>query len=112
MTKLKPCPFCGADGEYLGSYTDEDGLVKHQVGCSHYPSCIGECYAFGDTKEEAIELWNTRPSLWHTGIPTEEGWYLVQTPAGWVVVQYDKIIGWVKFKDKAYIKKWQKIEED
>lgn len=74
--KLKPCPFCGGDAEY-STITDEKwGNVNHFVTCSNH--CIEGLYTRGDTKEEAIEQWNTRPNPWHTGTPTEDGDYFVE----------------------------------
>lgn len=72
MTELKPCPFCGR----------EAGITELTYPMKHYTViCSNEkCYAqMGDflSKEEAIRMWNTRPNPWHTGEPTEEGWYLV-----------------------------------
>ena len=47
---------------------------------------------------------------WHTGTPTEEGWYLCQTKAYWIVLFFDSILGWVEKKEAPYIEAWQKIE--
>lgn len=118
MDKLKPCPFCGSDAEYLGTYIDEDGLKMHQVACSNFPACVCECVATGLTKEEAIEVWNTRPNPWHTGVPTENGNYLLRLR--YANMKFDA----VTFRDGKFISyhnhvymvediiKWQKIEED
>lgn len=68
--KLKPCPFCGGEADYrtMGNCVY---IVCTKCGCNtqtfHYKE-----------RQEAIKAWNNRPSPWHTGIPTENGDYLVQ----------------------------------
>lgn len=115
--KLKPCPFCGVEAEYLGTYEDEDGFKLHQVGC---PSdlCIGDCFAIGVTKKQAIEAWNKRPNPWHTGTPIEDGEYLVcmkGRKSGNILyeklnfsTETDELMG--AFRSKWEIIAWQKIE--
>ena len=98
--KLLPCPFCGGEAIVRGSIVTYD-----HVACRKCNSAM-----IGDTKEEAIEKWNTRPNPWHTETPTEEGWYLVQTKGYWVVLFFDSILGWVEKKEAPYIEAWQKIE--
>lgn len=59
MTDLKPCPFCGASG--LGDdglYVTSD-LYAPIVACAN-GSC-GAAATQGDTQQEAVEKWNTRP---------------------------------------------------
>lgn len=78
MTEIKPCPFCGEEAEYSKIDTSKTvpfGTVQHFVTCKK--NCLEGLYARGNTKEEAIKEWNTRPNTWHTGTPTEEGDYLV-----------------------------------
>ena len=72
MTKLKPCPFCG--GEAYIAHRRDERFWNYYCGCV---DCGVETLGH-DRKKEAIEAWNRRPSPWHTGTPTEEGWYLVQ----------------------------------
>ena len=70
--KLLPCPFCGGEATLVEDiYNDQ---LYNYVICSN-DDCnanTGRC----DTEDEAITKWNNRPSPWHTGEPTEEGWYL------------------------------------
>lgn len=76
--KLLPCPFCGGEAEYSmidSSSVIPFGIINHFVTCKNH--CLEGLYSRGNTKEEAIEAWNNRPSPWHTGTPTEDGWYLV-----------------------------------
>lgn len=99
----------------MKGYKIPEGFVKdYNEWINNYPE--DDKYAWGmNAVVEAIEAYPLEEldeNPWHTGIPTQDGWYLVKTPAGWRVVQYDKIVGWVKFKDKAFIKKWQKIEDN
>ena len=74
MTELKPCPFCGRKA----GVSELTYPIKHYVViCSNE-----KCYAqMGDfmSKEDAIEMWNTRPNPWHTGTPKEKGLYVVLT---------------------------------
>lgn len=51
-TRLKPCPFCGAEAEIIG----ED---EYQVICME---CDGSIDRFFDTEEEAAKDWNCRSS--------------------------------------------------
>lgn len=72
MTELKPCPFCGCPPtKGILSYGE------HYVSCTNEDCLIESCASVEDTEEQAIKAWNKRPNPWHTGIPTEEGWYLI-----------------------------------
>lgn len=71
---------------------------------------------------KAIEAGNTRPDPWHTGVPTEDGDYLVKLDVGhnvypYYVLKWNKK-GWYSHYDMDYpacpqhsVLKWQKIEE-
>lgn len=72
--KLKPCPFCGGNKLTVSRYF---GLNCYTVRCINEDCGMKVVTDFAKTKKEAIELWNTRPNPWHTGTPTEEGWYLL-----------------------------------
>ena len=55
--RVKPCPFCGND------YIATDSTY---YSTKHFRCFCGKCWAegaTGDTKEEAIEKWNKRPSV-------------------------------------------------
>lgn len=99
--ELKPCPFCGRNGRF--SY-----------GCGYEIYCE-ECGSRVETypsKEQAIEMWNRRPSPWHTGTPTEDGWYLVECQIGnfkfYATDHWNNKVGyWTVSK----VIRWQKIEE-
>jgi len=89
--ELKPCPFCGGKADYSKIDTSETvpfGTVQHFITCKN--NCLEGLYARGNTKEEAISKWNSRPSPWHTGVPTEEGFYVV-TCKGWKIPFYNLI---------------------
>ena len=75
MTELKPCPFYG--GEARLWHPKEYGITLGSVKCN---SCGGSTELLTDD-DSAIEAWNTRPNPWHTGTPTEEGWYLICSPS-------------------------------
>ena len=72
--KLLPCPFCGGEARILTDMQDTTTPV-FSVVCDE---CESITY-FGDVldKEGTVEAWNNRTSPWHTGTPTEYGWYLV-----------------------------------
>ena len=65
--KLKPCPFCGGEAGLA--------IVKlwNHVYCN---SCHARTTMYS-SEEQAIDAWNTRANPWHTGTPTEKGWYLL-----------------------------------
>ena len=79
--ELIPCPFCQKEKAILLTTKNsifepfvEEGIAYH-VMCTECGASTRKCY----TKEQAIELWNRRPSVWHTEMPTEEGLYVVLT---------------------------------
>lgn len=80
MSELKPCPFCGGEAEYKATFCNCRGVLL-DPGMYHFVACKNRCvtrlFVRGTSKEEAIKAWNTRPNPWHTGTPTEEGWYLL-----------------------------------
>jgi len=69
MTELKPCPFCGSRDVKLLKI-----LSCYSVMCNQCNSTTDDYF---DDEKGALEAWNKRPSPWHTGTPTEDGWYLV-----------------------------------
>ena len=73
--KLLQCPFCGGEASiYHGDDTGEN--IK---GTRYVMAFCGWCGASIRRKneDEVIKKWNNRHSPWHTGTPTEDGWYLV-----------------------------------
>jgi len=78
MTELKQCPFCGGEAVVVEEYLSEEADASADE-ITYFVSC-GLCASRTDNyaiKKRAIEAWNNRPNPWHTGTPTEEGWYLV-----------------------------------
>ena len=107
--ELKPCPFCGGKAMYA-TYKK----FKY-IRCRNCNS-VSDFYK---TIKESENAWNKRPSPWHTGTPTENGWYLVATenlekPYPYGVAQWHDGYGWgglgasnISFRD---IFAWQKIK--
>jgi hypothetical protein len=66
VSELKPCPFCGGLGvieevDVTGIY-DRELVIKYSPGCNNQ-ECHGQWgWLEFDTKEEAIDKWNTRAS--------------------------------------------------
>jgi len=58
MSELKKCPFCGGGAYYDFGFFGRKEITKHYVECSCGCDTRGP---LKDTKEEAIEVWNTRP---------------------------------------------------
>ena len=54
MDKLKPCPFCGSEGEMVQLYSD-----TYIVGCSNEDCPMWAGFGF-NMKEHATRFWNTR----------------------------------------------------
>lgn len=56
---LKPCPFCGGEGELRG-YVARSGAVFSGVSCKNFgcPPCSGAIIK--QTNEQAVKRWNTR----------------------------------------------------
>lgn len=78
MTDLKPCPFCGGEATLVEDIYD-DRLCSYVI-CSN-DNCNANTGRY-DTEDEAITKWNTRPNPWHTGTPTENGYYLCHFKSG------------------------------
>lgn len=68
--KLIPCPFCGGEAviyHQSSKYTNRDGNYVHCMECGCRTKLF-ECYGnttktHEDTKQEAIEAWNTRKPM-------------------------------------------------
>lgn len=57
MDKLKPCPFCGADGRMRYRSGTDDYIAECSNDMCPASFMIGWSY---DTEEEAAEAWNRR----------------------------------------------------
>lgn len=55
--ELKPCPFCGKT-ESLYVYKEMPFAWSSYVGCTLVDHGCGACGPIGESREEAIELWN------------------------------------------------------
>ena len=108
--KLKQCPFCGGEAR-IREVSIGDSYDGFTVECGNCAVDIGNI----NTEEEAIKLWNRRPNPWHTGTPTEKGWYLVRENLE--IKSYEEVYwngeNWDYYGnpiDGKSILKWQKIE--
>ena len=99
--KLKPCPFCGGEAKLI----DDDWSYVICTKCGIHPY-------HRISLKDAIEEWNNRPNPWHTGIPTEEGTYLVNDGLNDYAISYfdGEKFSSVYFPNKEVIRLWQKIE--
>ena len=72
--------------------------------------CEGCFFSDKDSCPDCDEgIWvEEKPSLWHTGTPTEEGWYVCKL-RGVDIYETENYIGneW-----GGYIEKWQKIDDE
>ena len=117
--KLLPCPFCGGEVELVKQKSDEFEFVL--VSCKNCDATIG--IGGSDNEQKVTEAWNNRHSLWHTGTPTDTGWYLLYYPkseeqpyelAQWdgehfvAVKPFHAIVVRIEASTVPY---WQKIEE-
>ena len=106
MTEIKPCPFCGGEAELA--------IVKlwNHVHCK---SCHARTTMYS-SEEQAIDSWNTRPNPWHTGEPTEKGWYLCAYDSDFYLTNYWVGCGWLRqYREEGIdcrqgLIAWQKIE--
>lgn len=58
MEKLKPCPFCGGEGDIAEGQSY--GFARQYQSCCRYCGVTLDVF---DTLEEAVEAWNRRPAL-------------------------------------------------
>ena len=60
-SELLPCPFCGNTNIMVHEEEGKYGFTEWVVYCdSHYCACQPTAHDSYQTKEEAIEAWNTR----------------------------------------------------
>ena len=110
MTELKPCPLC--EGE---AYIRTVGEVAY-IECADC-HCQTE-YVNPKEIDKIIQTWNTRPNPWHTGTPTEEGWYQTEVKVrdcdGSYYLMYESVWfdgeEWVNRRHEQPVVAWQKIE--
>ena len=109
MTELEPCPYCGGEAKYHDSSCVEE--------ICEYVSCL-KCNAQSPLmyrKGEAVEWWNRRPSPWHTGKPSENGWYLLECEIGNSENTYFTTDHWddsAGYWTVNRVIRWQRIDED
>ena len=128
MSKLKPCPFCGGDA-IIDKYPVRgyEPAISFEVRCSVCGQRRANSYFDTVYKSErwarkkAIEAWNERASNWHSGTPTEKGWYILayryafdDAEIEYIVLEWDGVwkdmkVGWdaLKVIDLG----WQKFDE-
>ena len=112
MTKLNPCPFCGGKAKW-----DKDWQA---VVCTNCGASTRHSILVTRKKNESIEAWNRRAEIkgnqgktstnWHTGTPTEEGWYLIAFLGANKRIEYASAV-WCYNEWDAHcqILAWQKI---
>lgn len=118
MTELKPCPFCNGNAKW-----DKDWQA---VVCTNCGASTRHSILVTRKKKEAIEAWNRRAEIkgkegkispnWHTGTPTENGYYLLRL--NYANLLFDvALLKDGKFKSThdyeiavSYILAWQRIE--
>lgn len=99
--RTKKCRFCGHD-----AFVFRDNRGYWLAGCFNNLVCDVTPKSEQLTRDLAVEKWNKSPSPWHTGTPTEEGWYLLYGIDGEYHVC--EIREFTNF-DKLFLA-WQKIE--
>ena len=117
MIKLKPCPFCGGEAEMDALVACGEDGTKYVISC---PKC--EISVSSYLEDNAYNIWNTRADGWHTGEPTEEGYYLVhlkkyyyKDTVGYIVAKWERN-WWRTINIGSYwnlgeeIDAWQRIE--
>lgn len=112
--KLLPCPFCGGEA-YIEEESDSFSTVQYVARCKN---CLVEVRIDADltksfeyNRQKVTEAWNYRPSPWHIGTPTEEGWYLIKYKhnGGIRYIAMENPSKWVFINDDTL--EWQKINE-
>ena len=110
--KLLQCPFCGGEVELVKQKSDKFEFVL--VSCKNCDATIG--IGGSDNEQKVTEAWNKRPNHWHTGTPTEDGWYLCAYDTDIYLANYWCGCGWLKqyraegIDCRQGLVAWQKIE--
>ena len=101
MPKLKPCPFCGKEVKIKVTHDNH-----YVIECDNCNSST--FFPYLHSREDIINAWNNRPNPWHTGAPTEEGWYVVKLKDS-DLYETHNFTGnnWCD-----HFEKWQKINEE
>jgi len=115
--ELKPCPFCGGEA-YIKAESDSFSTVQYVARCKN---CLVEVRididmtkSFKYNRQKVTEAWNHRPSPWHKGTPTENGWYLLECGIGNSENTYYTTDYWsnsVGYWAVNRVIRWQKINE-
>lgn len=91
----------------------EGWAVRWRNAIERYPKdskyALGMSAVVGAIEAYPLEELDENP--WHTGTPTDEGWYLCKTKASDFSVHYYDGNKW-DFCPLDFVIKWQKIEED
>lgn len=123
MIELKPCPFCGGEvslkdmGYFLMISRANRSSCKCGVFLESRAFTRDNLGAMERAKDRLIEKWNRRFDGWHTGTPTDEGWYLIQTKGGdFMAVEKNAHGLWLEdnygYREvhNGFVVAWQKIE--
>ena len=108
MAELKRCPFCGGEAKARSCVMGDTNQTAYWVECC---SCFSQTETYYK-EERAIEAWNSRPSNWNTGTPTEiKGWYLIKYKQNGNIryIAMENPSTWVFINDETLA--WQKIEQ-
>jgi Lar family restriction alleviation protein len=101
LPHLKPCPFCGGDA-FVAQSTNENCLGElYDTFIVICEKCTAEA-GIHDTKEQAINTWNTRPA--EDALKAEvEDWYFVLEAELWASRAMEGLPAeWIRFPKKLH----------